>query len=122
MGRPRGSRNKVTKDTKEVVNNILVAKGFGIGPRYGTLNRLANTAFQQSGITFAELNKLVIDGTGSGLDKRKAIFTATSDKPGGQRMRTHFTVPADVVVAKLQFDNTGFKFDNTAPTFDDTTP
>ena len=112
----------ITSRHREVVNNILVAKGFGIGPRYGTLNRLANTAFQQSGITFAELSKLVIDGTGSGLDKRKAIFTATSDKPGGQRMRTHFTVPADVVVAKLQFDNTGFKFDNTAPTFDDTTP
>ncbi len=95
------------------------------GPRYGNLNKWANTVYgthsTASGITFGELNKLRVFGTGTTLDEKGAIFLLTSNEHG-QQMKMNFAIPTEVALSAELFSNTLVKFDTDQVTFDDTTP
>ena len=99
------------------------------GPRFGTINKFANTAFgttannafSSSNINFTELHGIKVKGTGSSLDGQRAIFLMTSD-PKGQKLKTNFTIPAIIgEVDGDSFDENQTFFDSTTKKFD-TTP
>ena len=114
------SRKRATIDGVEVKQGYAYA-----GPKFGTLNRFANTIFGVnaggSKITFKELSNVKIQGTRTSLDGRGAIFLATSNKDG-QLLKTNFAMPTQFAASQDVFDNTVTNFAQTTLTFDDTTP
>jgi len=104
-----------------------VRQGFAYaGPRFGVLNRFINTAFgvtansglSSSGITFAILNDIKVQGTRTTLDGSNAIFLMTSSADG-RKLKTNFTIPAQIgEVDGDSFDETTVTFDNTNITMD----
>ena len=104
-----------------------VRQGFAYaGPRFGVLNRFINTAFgvtansalSSSGITFAILNDIKVQGTRTSLDGSNAIFLMTSSAEG-RKLKTNFTIPAQIGdVSGNTFDETTTTFDNTNITMD----
>jgi len=115
-----------TSRVRRTIDGVNISQGFAYaGPRFGTLNKFANTAFginnSASGITFQTLNEIKVRGTRSSLDGREAIFLMTSNEDG-QKVKTDFTLPAEVAISQPLFSNTLIKFDNTNFTMDDTNP
>ena len=108
------------------INGEQVRVGYAYaGPRYGSLNKFANTAFGTSAtgsaITFQVLDNLRVFGTQSGLNGQKPIFLLTSNEDG-QKIKMNFAFPSITAFSSNSFDNTLIKFDTTNQTFDDTTP
>ena len=111
-------------------NIVAIARG-GLmysGPRFGTINKFANTAFgvtannafSSSNINFTELHGIRVKGTGTSLDGQRAIFLMTSD-PVGQKLKTNFTIPAIIgEVDGDSFDENQTFFDSTTTKFDKT--
>ncbi len=111
---------------RATIDGVLVKQGYAYaGPKFGTLNRFANTVFGVnaggSKITFKELSNVKIQGTRTSLDGRGAVFLATSNSDG-QLLKTNFAMPTQFVVSQDVFDNTVTNFAQTVLTFDDTTP
>ena len=111
---------------RATIDGVLVKQGYAYaGPKFGTLNRFANTVFGVnaggSKITFKELSDIKIQGTRTSLDGRGAIFLATSN-PDGQLLKTNFAMPTQFAASQDVFDNTVTNFAQTVLTFDDTTP
>ena len=108
-------------------NLVNVRQGFAYaGPRFGVLNRFINTAFgvtannsfSSSGITFAILNDIKVQGTRTSLDGSNAIFLMTSSADG-RKLKTNFTIPAQIGdISGNTFDETTTTFDNTNITMD----
>ena len=104
-----------------------VRQGFAYaGPRCGVLNRFINTAFgvtansglSSSGITFAILNDIKVQGTRTSIDGSNAIFLMTSSAEG-RKLKTNFTIPAQIGdVSQNTMDETTTTFDNTNVTMD----
>jgi len=108
------------------IGGYFVKQGFAYaGPRWGSLNKYANTVYGTSNpnshITFQVLGNLKIFGTNTALNETPAIFTATSD-PNGQKLKSNFAFPCEVIASSNDFSNTLIKFDSNLATFDDTTP
>ena len=109
------------------IGTTNIRQGFAYaGPRFGTINKFANTVFgtsanhtfSSSGITFAELNAIKVKGTRTSLDGSNAIFLMTSSSIG-QQLKTNFTIPASIgEVDGDTFDETTTMFDSTTTTFD----
>ena len=109
------------------IGTTNIRQGFAYaGPRFGTINKFANTAFgtsanhtfSSSGITFAELSNIKVKGTRTSLDGSNAIFLMTSSSIG-QQLKTNFTIPASIgEVDGDTFDETTTMFDSTTTTFD----
>ena len=111
--------------------NVIEIRRGGLmysGPRFGTINKYAqtmfgitaNNAFSSSNINFTELGDIRIKGTGTSLDGQRAIFLATSD-PVGQKLKTNFTIPAIIgEVDGDSFDENQTFFDSTTTKFDKT--
>ena len=115
-----------TSRVRRTIDNVNISQGFAYaGPRFGTINRLANTAFginnSGSGITFQILNEIKVQGTRSSLDGRQGIFLMTSDAEG-QKVKTNFALPTELAVSEPLFDNTLIKFDSDVFTMDNTNP
>ena len=115
-----------TSRVRRTIDSVNISQGFAYaGPRFGTLNRFANTAFginnAGSGITFQILNEIKVQGTKSSLDGREGIFLMTSNEDG-QKVKTNFTLPAEVAISQPLFSNTLIKFDADVFTFDNTNP
>ena len=115
-----------TSRVRRTIDNVNISQGFAYaGPRFGTINRLANTTFginnSGSGITFQILNEIKVQGTRSSLDGRPGIFLMTSDAEG-QKVKTNFALPTELVVSEPIFDNTLIKFDSDVFTMDNTNP
>lgn len=111
---------------RATIDGVLVKQGYAYaGPKFGTLNRFANTVFGVnsggSKITFKELSAIPIQGTRTSLDGRGAIFLATSNKDG-QLLKTNFAMPTQFAASQDVFDNTVANFAQTTLSFDDTTP
>ena len=112
------------------IGTTNIRQGFAYaGPRFGTINKFANTAFgttannafSSSNINFTELHGIKVKGTGTSLDGQRAIFLATSD-PVGQKLKTNFTIPAIIgEVDGDSFDENQTFFDSTTTKFDKTT-
>ena len=111
---------------RRTINNVNVRQGFAYaGPRFGSLNRFANTVFgvsnRKSGITFQILNDVLVTGTRSSLDGQKGIFLMTSDE-NGQMIKTNFTFPCQLTFNKDEtFSGTDISFDSNTINFDQTT-
>ena len=109
------------------INSVNVRQGFAYaGPRFGTINKMiqtafgttANNTFSSSGITFAVLSGIKVQGTRTSLDNSNAIFLMTSDV-NGRKIRTNFTIPAIIgEVDGDSFDETTTMFDSTTTKFD----
>ena len=109
------------------IGTTNIRQGFAYaGPRFGTINKFANTVFgtsanhtfSSSGITFAELSGIKVKGTRTSLDGTNAIFLMTSSSIG-QQLKTNFTIPASIgEVDGDSFDETTTMFDSTTTTFD----
>jgi len=115
-----------TSRVRRTIDGVNISQGFAYaGPRFGTLNKFANTVFgttsSASGITFQILNEIKVQGTRSSLDGREGIFLMTSNEDG-QKVKTNFTIPSEIAISEPLFDNTLIKFDNTNFTMDDTNP
>ena len=115
-----------TSRVRRRIDNVNISQGFAYaGPRFGTINKYANTLFginnTASGITFKVLDEIQVQGTRSALDGRKGIFLMTSNEDG-QKVKTNFTIPAEIARSQPLFSNTLIKFDNTNFTMDDTNP
>lgn len=111
---------------RRTIDNVEVKTGYAYaGPRYGSLNRFANTVFGSSNpnskITFEILNDLKVFGTKTSLDGRNPIFLMTSNSDG-QKIKMNFAFPSMTFFSANSFDNVVIKFDDTDQTFDDTTP
>ena len=111
---------------RRTINNVNIRQGFAYaGPRFGSINRFANTVFgtsnRKSGITFQTLNDILVTGTRSSLNGQRGIFLMTSNEHG-QTVKTNFTFPCQVTYNKDQtFSGTYLKFDNNSTKFDQTT-
>jgi len=122
---------KYVSRVRRDINNVNIRQGFAYaGPRFGVLNRFANTAFGttanrtgaqgSSGITFAELSAIKVKGTRTSLDGSNAIFLMTSNEDG-RKLKTNFTIPSDVtriIFGANSFDETQTTFDSTSVKFD----
>ena len=116
----------MTSRKRATIDGVEVKQGYAYaGPKFGTLNRFANTIYGvnsgASKITFKELSNVRIQGTRTSLDGRGAIFLATSNKDG-QLLKTNFAMPTQFAASQDRFDNTVTNFAQTVLTFDDTTP
>ena len=116
----------MTSRKRATIDGVEVKQGYAYaGPKFGTLNRFANTIYGvnsgASKITFKELSEIKITGTRTSLDGRGAIFLATSNKDG-QLLKTNFAMPTQFAASQDRFDNTVTNFAQTVLTFDDTTP
>jgi hypothetical protein len=123
-------RRNLSNSLGDLVN---VRQGFAYaGPRLGTINRFANTAFGttantsatggSSGITLQILNDIIVKHTKTTLDGSNAIFLMTSNEQG-KKLKTNFTIPADIrsitlVYGQNSFDETLTTFDNDNITMD----
>ena len=109
------------------INNVNVRQGFAYaGPRFGTINKMIQTAFgltangtpSSSGITFAMLSGIKVQGTRTSLDGSGAIFLMTSNEDG-RKIRTNFTIPAQIgAIQGDTFDETQTTFDSGTTKFD----
>ena len=109
------------------INSVNVRQGFAYaGPRFGTINKMIQTGFgltangtpSSSGITFAQLSGIKVQGTRTSLDGSNAIFLMTSDV-NGRKIRTNFTIPAQIgELTGNSFDETQTKFDSGNVKFD----
>ena len=109
------------------INNVNVRQGFAYaGPRFGTINKMIQTAFgltangtpSSSGITFAVLSGIKVQGTRTSLDGSGAIFLMTSNEDG-RKIRTNFTIPAQIgAIQGDTFDETQTTFDSGTTKFD----
>ena len=116
----------MTSRKRATIDGVEVKQGYAYaGPKFGTLNKFANTIFGvnsgASKITFKQLSEIKIKGTRTSLDGRGAIFLATSNKDG-QLLKTNFAMPTQFAASQDSFDNTVTNFAQTILTFDDTTP
>jgi hypothetical protein len=116
----------MTSRKRATIDGVEVKQGYAYaGPKFGTLNKFANTIFGinsgASKITFKQLSEIKITGTRTSLDGRGAIFLATSNKDG-QLLKTNFAMPTQFADSQDVFDNTVTNFAQTILTFDDTTP
>tara|TARA_R110000803_G_scaffold72820_3_gene136567 strand:- start:7205 stop:9790 length:2586 start_codon:yes stop_codon:yes gene_type:complete len=116
----------MTSRKRATIDGVEVKQGYAYaGPKFGTLNKFANTIFginsAASKITFKQLSEIKITGTRTSLDGRGAIFLATSNKDG-QLLKTNFAMPTQFAASQDSFDNTVTNFAQTILTFDDTTP
>ena len=116
----------VVSRVRRTVAGVNIAQGFAYaGPRFGTINKFANTAFgvnnPGSKITFKILNDILVEGTRTTLNGRNGIFLMTSNEDG-KLLKTNFALPAVVAESKESFDNTVTNFAQTSITFDDATP
>ena len=116
----------MTSRKRATIDGVEVKQGYAYaGPKFGTLNKFANTIFGinsgASKITFKQLSEIKITGTRTSLDGRGAIFLATSNKDG-QLLKTNFAMPTQFAASQDSFDNTVTNFAQTILTFDDTTP
>ena len=116
----------MTSRKRATIDGVEVKQGYAYaGPKFGTLNKFANTIFGvnsgASKITFKQLSEIKITGTRTSLDGRGAIFLATSNKDG-QLLKTNFAMPTQFAASQDVFDNTVTNFAQTTLTFDDTTP
>jgi len=116
----------MTSRKRATIDGVEVKQGYAYaGPKFGTLNKFANTIFGvnsgASKITFKQLSEITIQGTRTSLDGRGAIFLATSNKDG-QLLKTNFAMPTQFSASQDVFDNTVTNFAQTILTFDDTTP
>ena len=112
---------------RRTIGTTNIRQGFAYaGPRFGTINKFANTVFgtsanhtfSSSGITFAELSGIKVKGTRTSLDGTNAIFLMTSNSVG-QKLKTNFTIPAAIgEVDGDSFDETTTMFDSTSISFD----
>ena len=97
------------------------------GPRYGSLNKYANTIFGTSSAdsyanTFQNLNELRVTGTKTALDGQPVpIFLLTSNEIG-KKLSMKYAFPTQFAVSADLFSNTITKFDSGNITFDDSTP
>ena len=111
---------------RRTINNVNIRQGFAYaGPRFGSINRFANTVFgtsnRKSGITIQTLNEILVTGTRSSLNGQNGIFLITSNEDG-QKVKTNFTFPSQVTYNKDQtFSGTFTKFDSNSIKFDQTT-
>ena len=118
-------RNTLT-DNSGVLHDIRSGYAYG-GPRYGSLNRYANTVFGNTNSgsnanSFQNLNNLRIEGTKTALDGQQVpIFLLTSNEIG-KKLRMNYAFPAEVASNKQLFSNTLTTFDSNSITFDGTTP
>ena len=118
-------RNTLT-DNSGVLHDIRSGYAYG-GPRYGSLNRYANTVFGNTNSgsnanSFQNLNNLRIEGTKTALDGQQVpIFLLTSNEIG-KKLRMNYAFPAEVASNKELFSNTLTTFDSNSITFDGTTP
>ena len=117
--------------TRRDINNVNIRQGFAYaGPRFGVLNKFANTAFGttanpsgaqgSSGITFAVLSGIKVQGTRTSLDGQNAIFLMTSNEDG-RKLKTNFTIPSEVrriIFGANSFDEDATTFDSTSVKFD----
>jgi hypothetical protein len=108
------------------VDGVQFRQGYAYaGPRWGTINKYANTIFgvnnAGSGHTLKTLGDLKVFGTRSALDGRAGIFLMSSD-PNGQNVKVNLAFPSQLAFSSNSFDNTVVNFAQTGPTFDDTTP
>ena len=113
------------------INNVNIRQGFAYaGPRFGVLNKFANTVFGttanpsgaqgSSGITFAVLSGIKVQGTRTSLDGQNAIFLMTSNEEG-RKLKTNFTIPSEVrriIFGANSFDEDATTFDSTSIKFD----
>ncbi len=116
----------MTSRKRAIIDGVLVKQGYVYaGPRFGTLNKFANTIFGTnatgSGITFQVLNDIKVQGTRTSLDGRSGVFLMTSNEDG-QFIKTNFAMPTQFAVSQESFDNTVTNFAQTTVSFDDTTP
>jgi hypothetical protein len=116
---------------RRVINNVNVRQGFVYaGPRFGTINKMIQTAFGttanpsgaqgSSGITFAVLSGIKVQGTRTSLDGQNAIFLMTSNEDG-RKIKTNFTIPTEVsriIFGSNSFDEDATSFDSSSITFD----
>jgi len=118
-------RNILT-DNSGVLHDIRSGYAYG-GPRYGSLNRYANTVFGNTNSgsnanSFQNLSNLRIEGTKTALDGQQVpIFLLTSNEIG-KKLRMNYAFPAEVASNKELFSNTLTTFDSNSITFDGTTP
>ena len=118
-------RNTLT-DNSGVLHDIRSGYAYG-GPRYGSLNKYANTVFGNTNSgsnanSFQNLNNLRIEGTKTDLDGQQVpIFLLTSNEIG-KKLRMNYAFPAEVASNKELFSNTLTTFDSNSITFDGTTP
>ena len=115
-----------TSRVRRTIDGVEVKQGYAYaGPRFGTINKFANTAFgthaSGSKITFQILNDILVQGTRTSLDGRNGIFLMTSDA-NGQLIKTNFALPVFFATSTESFDNTVTNFAQTGITFDDSTP
>ena len=115
-----------TSRVRRTIDGVNISQGFAYaGPRFGTLNKFANTVFginnAGSGITFQTLNEIKVQGTRSSLNGREGIFLMTSNEDG-QKVKTNFTIPSEIAISQPLFSNTLIKFDSDQFTMDDTNP
>jgi len=117
--------------TRRDINNVNIRQGFAYaGPRFGVLNKFANTVFGTtanttvgaggSGITFAVLSGIKVQGTRTSLDGQNAIFLMTSNEDG-RKLKTNFTIPSEVrriIFGANSFDEDATTFDSTSIKFD----
>ena len=122
LSRPRN----IIVDNSGVRHDVRSGYAYG-GPRYGTLNKYANTVFGTSATgsyanTFQNLNQLRVTGTKTALDGQPVpIFLLTSNEIG-KKLSMKYAFPTQTSFNANLFSNTLVRFDGTNITFDDTNP
>jgi hypothetical protein len=111
---------------RATIGGQFVKAGYAYaGPKWGTLNKYANTIFNTSiggtGHTFEQLNNLKVFGTRTSLDGQGGVFLMSSH-PEGQKVKMALAFPSFLTYSSNEFSNTVTNFSQTGPTFDDTTP
>jgi hypothetical protein len=115
-----------TSRKRHTIGGQFVKAGYAYaGPKWGTLNKYANTIFNTSsggtGHTFQVLNNLKVFGTRTSLDGQGGVFLMSSH-PEGQKVKMSLAFPSFLTYSNNEFSNTVTNFSQTGPTFDDTTP
>jgi len=110
---------------RATIGGQFVKAGYAYaGPKWGTLNKYANTIFNTSiggtGHTFEQLNNLKVFGTRTSLDGQGGVFLMSSH-PEGQKVKMALAFPSFLTYSSNEFSNTVTNFSQTGPTFDDTT-
>ena len=118
LSRPR---NLIT-DNSGVTHHVKSGYAYA-GPRYGSLNRYANSAFgltspKSFANTFQNLNRLRVTGTKTALDGQAVpIFLLTSNKHG-KNLSMKYAFPTIIRDNDGTFDSTTGKFSSTQLTLD----
>jgi len=111
-----------TSRKRSYIDGVFVKRGYAYaGPRWGNLNKWANTIFGSStaghGITFQTLENLTVFGTNSSLNGRPGIFLMTSHEDG-KTVKMNFAMPSTITYNRNLFSNTVAEFSSTSTTFD----